>query len=322
MASVLIFSDSLTDELKARLAKRYHLLDFSSHKKPSIALGFDAALAQADAAIGARMIWDRETIGRAKRLKVLSSVSVGVDNYDLAALEERGILLGHTPGVLAETTADLAMALMLGCARRVVELDSWVRSGHWTQALTPAQFGSDVHHRKLGIVGMGRTGQALARRARLGFGMDILYHSRSTKPLIDKELNARHTDLRTLLSESDFVCAALPATPATHHMFDASAFKCMQPGAIFINVARGAVVNEAALVQALESGQLRAAGLDVFEQEPVSSKHPLLGRRDVIVMPHAGSATAATRHNMAHMAVNNLIAGLEGQAMPACYNVA
>lgn len=318
--TVLIFSDNLPADQTARLAERYELADFSAYDDPSAAPGFETALATADGAIGARMPWTAATIARAKRLKVVSSVSVGVDNYDVAALSNRGIALGHTADVLNETTADTAMALILTAARRVVELAGWVRAGHWTQPVGPAQFGVNVHHKRLGIVGLGRIGQAIARRAAFGFGMEIIYHGRSRKPALEAEFNARYASFEDLLAASDFVCAVVPATADTRHLFDAKAFKCMPVHGIFINIARGSVVDEQALATALDTGCIRAAGLDVLQDEPVGADHPLIGRDDVVALPHIGSATTETRHAMARLAVDNLIAGLDGDAMPACFN--
>lgn len=320
--TVLIFSDSLPDDQKARLSERYALADFSGYQEPTAAPGFDAALAEADGAIGVSMRWPAETIGRAARLKVLSSVSVGVDSYDVAALSERGIALGHTPDVLTETTADTAMTLLLSAARRVVALAEWVRAGQWTAPIGRDQFGVNVHHKRLGIVGMGRIGRAIARRAAFGFGMEVVYHNRSRKPEAETEIGMRYVEFDELLAESDFVCAVVPATDDTHHMFDARAFERMAPHAIFINIARGSVVDENALVAALDAGSIHAAGLDVFEGEPIGADHPLVGRSDVVALPHIGSGTFETRHDMARLAVDNLIAGLEGEAMPACYNAA
>ncbi|WP_423822081.1 D-glycerate dehydrogenase [Salinisphaera sp. SPP-AMP-43] len=320
--TVLIFSNSLPEDQKARLAERYDLADFSGYADPASAPGFDDALAKAQGAIGVYMPWSADLIERAARLKVLSSVSVGVDNYDVAALNARDIALGHTPDVLTDTTADTAMTLLLATARRVVELAEWVRAGQWTAPVGRDQFGVDVHHKRLGLVGMGRIGAAIARRAAFGFGMEVVYHNRSRKPDTEAEIGMRYVDFDTLLAESDFVCAVVPGTEDTEHMFNADAFERMSPDAIFINIARGSVVDENALVAALDAGGIRAAGLDVFQNEPVSPDHPLIGRNDVVALPHVGSATFDTRHDMARLAVDNLIAGLEGTPMPACYNAA
>lgn len=320
--TVLIFSDNLPDDQTARLAERYELADFSGYEDPTAAPGFDEALARADGAIGVHMHWPAETIDKAARLKVLSSVSVGVDNYDVAALSQRGIALGHTPDVLTDTTADTAMALILSTARRVVELAEWVRAGQWTAPIGRDQFGVNVHHKRLGIVGMGRIGQAIARRAAFGFGMEVVYTNRSRKPEAEKDIGLRPVEFDELLADSDFVCAVVPGTDETRHMFDEKAFERMAPHAIFINIARGSVVDENALVAALDAGGIRAAGLDVFQGEPIGPGHPLIGRNDVVALPHIGSATFETRNEMARLAVDNLIAALEGEPMPACYNTA
>ncbi|MES1936793.1 2-hydroxyacid dehydrogenase [Salinisphaera hydrothermalis] len=321
-STVLVFSDSLPDDQKARLAERYTLADFSAYDDPSTAPGFDDALARARGAIGVSMRWPAETIERAPHLRVLSSVSVGVDAYDVAALSQRGIALGYTPDVLTDTTADTAMTLLLATARRVVELAEWVRAGQWTAPVGRDQFGVNVHHKRLGIVGMGRIGQAIARRAAFGFGMDVVYHNRSRKPEAEDEIGLRYVEFDELLADSDFVCVVVPGTDDTHHMFDEAAFERMAPHAIFINIARGSVVDENALVAALDAGGIRAAGLDVFQGEPIGADHPLVGRNDVVALPHIGSATFETRYDMARLAVDNLIAGLEGEPMPACYNAA
>lgn len=321
-ATVLIFSDNLPDDQKARLAERYELADFSDYDDPAAAPGFDDALAAADGAIGVGLAWTAQRIEQAARLKVLSSVSVGVDKYDVDALTARGIALGHTPDVLTDTTADTAFALILASARRVVELAEWVRAGQWTASVDREQYGVNVHHKRLGIVGMGRIGEAIARRAAFGFNMDVVYHNRSRKPEAEAEIGVRYVEFDELLAESDFICAVVPASSETHHLFDAAAFEKMAPQAIFINIARGSVVDEDALVAALDAGGIRAAGLDVFEGEPVGPDHPLVGRNDVVALPHIGSATAETRHAMAQLAVDNLIAALENEPMPACFNKA
>lgn len=320
--TVLIFSDSLPADQKARLAERYTLADFSGSDDPASAPGFDDALATAEGAIGVGMPWPAERIAHAKQLTTLSSVSVGVDAYDVATLNERRIALGHTPDVLTDTTADTALVLMLATARRVVELADWVRAGQWTGPIQPAQYGVNVHHKTLGIVGMGRIGEAIARRAAFGFSMNVIYHNRSQKPEAEQAIGVRYVGFDELLETSDFVCAVVPGSDETHHLFDTAAFDAMAPHAIFINIARGTVVDEAALVAALDAGSIRGAGLDVYQGEPVGPDHPLIGRDDVVALPHIGSATAETRHDMARLAVDNLIAGLEGEPMPACYNQA
>lgn len=321
-ATILIFSDGLPEDQKQRLAAHYTLADFSDYSDPTQAPGFNEALEQTVAAIGAGMPWPAELIARAPQLQVVSSISVGVDNYDIAALNRGGIALGHTPHVLTETTADLAMTLLMATARRIVELAEWVKADRWDHSIGAEHFGVNIHGKRLGLVGMGRIGQAIARRAALGFDMDVAYYNRSRKPEAENKLGLTYKPFDALLADSDFICAVVPATADTQGLFDAKAFERMPRHGIFINIARGAIVNEDDLVAALDNGDIRAAGLDVFQNEPVAANHPLVGRDDVIPLPHIGSATSQTRHDMARMAVDNVLAALDGQRMPACYNAA
>lgn len=271
------------------------------------------ALPQADGLLGASLKLDAHLLALAPRLKVVSSVSVGVDNYDIDALTQRGILLTNTPDVLTETTADTGFALIMATARRVVELASMVRDGQWTQNIGPSHFGTDVHGKTLGIIGMGRIGEALAQRGHFGFGMPVLYHSHSRKPAVEDRFGAQYRSLEALLREADFVCLTLPLTAETEGLIGAEQFAQMRPETIFINIARGKVVDEQALIEALRKGQIRAAGLDVFEHEPVAADSPLLGFANVVATPHMGSATHETREAMARRAVENMISALAGE---------
>jgi len=271
------------------------------------------ALPRADGLLGASLRLDAHLLELAPRLKVVSSVSVGVDNYDIDTLTQRGILLTNTPDVLTETTADTGFALIMATARRVVELASMVRDGQWTQNIGPNHFGTDVHGKTLGIIGMGRIGEALAQRGHFGFGMPVLYHSHSRKPSIEDRFGARYRSLEALLREADFVCLTLPLTAETEGLIGAEQFAQMRPETIFINIARGKVVDEQALIEALRKGQIRAAGLDVFEKEPVAADSPLLGFDNVVATPHMGSATHETREAMARCAVENMISALTGE---------
>ncbi len=251
-------------------------------------------------------------------LRVLSQMAVGVDNIDLAACTARGIPVGHTPGVLTEATADLSVALMLATARRLVEAADDVRAGRWRTWDPLGWVGPDLHGSTVGIIGLGRIGAAVARRL-AGFGVTLLYHNPRPSPLA-AEVGATWVELSDLLAGSDFISLHCPYSPATHHLIDASALAQMKPTAILINTARGGVVDQAALIAALTSGRIAAAGLDVTTPEPLPPGHPLLALPNVVVLPHIGSASLPTRIRMAAMAVENLLAGLEGRTLPHCAN--
>ncbi len=263
---------------------------------------------------------DAALLEKMPQLRATSTVSVGYDQFDVDALNERGIFLMHTPTVLTETVADTMMALVLSTARRVVEVAERVKAGEWKQGIGPDWFGIDVHHKTLGIIGMGRIGLALAQRAHFGFGMPILYNARRHHAEAEERFQARYCDIDTLLQESDYVCVVLPLTDETHHMIGAEQFKKMKSSAIFINAGRGPVVDEQALIEALKSGEIHAAGLDVFEQEPLPVDSPLLSLPNVVALPHIGSATHETRYNMAACAVDNLIDALNGKVEKNCVN--
>ncbi|MCK8666512.1 D-glycerate dehydrogenase [Pseudomonas azerbaijanoccidens] len=271
------------------------------------------ALPRANGLLGASLKLDAELLDLAPDLEAIASVSVGVDNYDIDYLTERRILLSNTPDVLTETTADTGFALILATARRVVELASMIREGKWTRNIGPAHFGTDVHGKTLGIIGMGRIGEALAQRGHFGFGMPVIYHSHSPKPAVEQRFNAQYRSLTELLQQADFICLTLPLTAETEGLMGATEFALMRPESIFINISRGKVVDEAALIDALRTGQIRAAGLDVFEREPLSLDSPLLQLNNVVATPHMGSATHETREAMAKCAVDNLLAALAGE---------
>jgi gluconate 2-dehydrogenase len=275
-----------------------------------------AALAEADGFLTAGTRIDDGLLERAPRLKIVSNVSVGYNNFDLEAMKRRGVMGTNTPGVLDDTVADLIMALVLGTARRVAELDRLVREGGWKKGMNEELFGVDVHHRKLGIIGMGRIGEAVAKRARLGFDMDVVYHNRRRNEAAEERLGIEWRSMDDLLAECDFVVVMTPLTPATEGLIGEEQFRKMKPSAIFINASRGPVVDEAALIRALSDGTIRAAGLDVFEQEPVQPDNPLLFLPNTVLVPHIGSATAATRFDMAMLAAQNLVAGIKGEVPP------
>jgi phosphogluconate 2-dehydrogenase len=272
-----------------------------------------AALPHAHGLLGASLKLDAPLLDLAPHLEAVSSVSVGVDNYDLDYLDRRGILLSNTPDVLTETTADTGFALILATARRVVELATMVRAGQWKSNIGPLHYGNDVHGKTLGIIGMGRIGEALAQRGHFGFGMPVLYHSHSPKPAVEARFNAGYRSLEALLQEADFICLTLPLTAETQGLIGARQFALMRPQSIFINISRGKVVDESALIAALQKHQIRAAGLDVFEREPLAHNSPLLHLNNVVATPHMGSATHETREAMAQCAVDNLLSALAGE---------
>jgi phosphogluconate 2-dehydrogenase len=315
--SVLVFRELPPDQL-ARIAAE-HAVIVANPRKPEQVAAFEAALPDAHGLIGSSYAITPALLDRAPRLEAISSISVGVDNYPVAALRERGILLCHTPGVLTETTADTVFAMVMAASRRIVELSNHVREGRWSRNIGEDLFGWDVHGKTLGILGFGRIGQAVARRAALGFGMPVLYHN--PLPVEVPELGGRasHVPLAQLLARADIVAATLPLTEETRGLMGAGEFAAMKPGAIFVNGGRGATVQEAALLHALDSGHLRAAALDVFAVEPLPQESPLRRHPRVTPLPHIGSATHETRHAMARLATTNLLQALAGQRPQALY---
>ncbi len=258
---------------------------------------------------------DAALLAAAPRLRVVSSCSVGVDHVDLAEATARGIVVGHTPGVLTEATADLAFALLLAAARRIPEADRYVREGRWRRAWEPSLLlGRELASATLGIVGLGAIGAALARRAH-AFGMRVLAWSRSGRSAPGV---AVVSDLGALLAASDFLSIHCARTPETLGLVGTAELARMKPGAILVNTARGGIVDESALAAALASGRLAAAGLDVFAEEPLPRSSPLLSAPNLVLAPHIGSATHTTRARMAELCVANLVAGLRGERLPHC----
>ncbi|MGF6444926.1 2-hydroxyacid dehydrogenase [Paraburkholderia youngii] len=279
---------------------------------PSQHDAFVAALRDADGGIGASVKIAPAMLEGASRLKALSTISVGYDQFDVDDLTRRGIVLAHTPDVLTESTADTVFSLILASARRVVELADWVKAGQWRTSIGPAQFGVDVQGKTIGIVGLGRIGGAVARRAALGFNMKVLYTNRSANRQAEEAYGARRVELAELLAQSDFVCLQVPLTPQTRHLIGTAELRAMKKSAILINASRGATVDEAALIEALKNGTIHGAGLDVFDTEPLPADSPLLSMPNVVALPHIGSATHETRHAMALNAAENLVAALDG----------
>jgi glyoxylate reductase len=262
---------------------------------------------------------DAAVLDAGRRLRLVAQMAVGYDNVDVAAATECGILVTNTPGVLTETTADLAFALLLAAARRVVEGDRLTRTGGWKSWHPSFLLGQDVHGATLGIVGLGQIGLAVARRAR-GFDMRILYHDRTRHPQAEAELGAEYVSLDRLLGESDFVSLHVPLASQTRHLIGQRELSLMKPSAVLVNAARGAVVDQQALCAALKERRIAAAGLDVAEIEPIPVDDPLLTLDNVVVTPHIGSASVATRARMAEMAVESVLQALRGELPSNCVN--
>lgn len=277
---------------------------------------FLSALTTAQGLLGASLPISNEMLAAAPLLKIVSTISVGVDNFDLAYFRQRGLMLAHTPGVLNEATADAIFALILASARRIVELAQYVKAGQWRSSIDESLYGVNVHGKTLGMLGMGRIGSAVARRAHHGFGMKIIYHNTRPNPEAEQQLAATYVARDELFAQADFVCPMLPLTPQTEGSIGAREFALMKRSAIFINASRGKIVDEAALIDALKQKTIYGAGLDVFQKEPLAIDSPLLQLSNVVALPHIGSATHETRRAMAELAVANLVAGMRG-AQPA-----
>lgn len=316
--SVVLYK-SLPEDLRSRLDEHFNVTEIGGLTPENIAQHADA-FQNADGILGSGGKVDAAFLAKAPKLRAASTVSVGYDNFDVAALNDRGIVLMHTPTVLTETVADTMMALVLSSARRVVDVAERVKAGEWQSNIGPEWFGIDVHHKKLGILGMGRIGLALAQRTHLGFSMPVLYNARNRHEEAETRFDATYCDLDTLLKESDFLCISLPLTAQTHHMIGREQLAKMKPSAVLINAGRGPVVDENALIDALKEGTIYAAGLDVFEKEPLPADSPLLTMSNVVALPHIGSATHETRYGMARDAVDNLIAALTGKVEKNCVN--
>ncbi|RUR42446.1 2-hydroxyacid dehydrogenase [Vreelandella populi] len=302
----------LSASQQEELAQYFTLLEHSGSldlTQPGVA----EVLSKAHGIIGSGLPVTPELLDAAPALEVISTVSVGYDSIPVDELTKRGIMLCNTPDVLTETTADIGFALIMAAGRRMIELAEVVKQGKWTSSIGPDLFANDVHGKTLGMVGFGRIGAAIARRGALGFGMPILYSNASPKPELEKELGAKRCELETLLAESDYVCITVPLTQETEKLIGKHEFSLMKPSAVFVNIARGKVVDEAALIEALENDTIRAAGLDVFEQEPLPASSPLPHMHNVVALPHIASATHETRQAMAQRAVDNIRLALQGE---------
>ncbi|MDF2961633.1 MAG: D-glycerate dehydrogenase [Paenibacillus sp.] len=257
---------------------------------------------------------DKKLFQTAPKLRVVSTMAVGYDNIDINEATDRGILVGHTPDVLSEAVADLTFALLLATARRIVDASTFIKEGGWRGWGPMLLTGMNVYNSTLGIIGMGGIGKGVARRAS-GFGMKILYHNRRRREDIEQQLGVEYCSLDELLKSSDYVIMLAPATSETRKMIGEKELAIMKPSSILINTSRGSNVDEAALVTALKERRIWGAGLDVFEVEPIDANHPLIGLENVVLLPHIGSATVATRMQMAELTAENIILGLRGERM-------
>ncbi|MDD1968287.1 2-hydroxyacid dehydrogenase [Pseudomonas sp. NPDC090203] len=308
--TVLAFS-RVSPEMAERLQQDFNVI-IPDPKKGDLNEQFNEALPHSHGMIGAGRKLGREQLESAKQLEVVSSISVGYDNYDVSYLTERGIMLTNTPDVLTESTADLGFSLIMSSARRVAELDAYTKAGNWKRSIEAPHFGTDVYGKTLGIVGMGNIGAAVARRGRLGFNMPIIYSGNSRKTAVEQELGAQFRTLDQLLAEADFVCLVVPLSEKTKHLISTRELGLMKKSAILVNIARGPIVDEPALIEALQNGTIRGAGLDVYEKEPLAES-PLFQLSNAVTLPHIGSATHETRQAMADRAYANLRAALLGE---------
>lgn len=287
----------------------YKKLDFS---KKTTFEDLKEGIKDADGIIVMGTRIDDKLLQYAKKLKVVSNVSVGYNNFDIEAMKKRGIIGTNTAGVLDDTVADTILGLMLNVARRFPKLENYTRDGKWKKGDNEIFFGKDVHHSTLGIIGFGRIGETVAKRAK-GFDMDIIYHNRSRKPEAEAKFAARYMEMDDLLKTADFVLVMTPLNDETHHLLGEREFKLMKKGAFLINAARGPVVDEKALIKALENGEIAGAGLDVYEQEPIDPDNPLLKMDNTVTLPHAGSSTLQTRQAMAMKAAQTIVDVLYGK---------
>jgi lactate dehydrogenase-like 2-hydroxyacid dehydrogenase len=316
----LLVTRATFDEVVEKLRERYDVEDNQRDDAPWSADELRRRVADKDGLLptGSDRI-DAALLDAAPRLKAVCNIAVGYNNIELAACSERGIVATNTPGVLDDTTADTTWALLMAAARRITEAERWLRAGNWKGWKNDQFLGVDVHHATLGIVGMGRIGQAIAQRAR-GFSMRVLYYNRNRlSAKVERETGAKYVGFDKLLRESDFVSLNMPYSPSSHHLIGAKQLAQMKPTAVIVNAARGGVIDDAALIAALKDRRIAAAGIDVFEGEPRFNPG-FLELDNVALVPHIGSATRATRTAMAMLASKNLTAALSGRRPPNLLN--
>lgn len=319
MKPKVIVANRIEKPALKKLEKHFDITLFSSTKDLNNQ-DFLKDLKLAEGLIGLFIDIDAEFLDLAPNLKIISTISVGYNHLDIEEMTKRGIMATHTPDILNDTVADTMIALMLATARRIPELDRYVKNHNWTGLIPEELYGDDVHHKTLGIIGMGRIGHVIAKRAHLGFDMPILYHSRTKKPRAEEQFNAKHLELDDLLKQSDFIILITPLTKETSNMIGKREFDLMKESAIFINGSRGGTVVESELIKALQDKKIKAAGLDVFKNEPVEKDNPLLKMEHVITLPHVGSSTLETELAMSMHATNDLIKGLTGEEPESLIN--
>lgn len=317
MKDKVVLYKKIPDQQQQSLSQTFNLVCFDKIDENNLEQ-FLHEIKDAVGLIGAGFKLDKNILKHAPHLKVISTISVGYDHFDLDYLKHHNIALMHTPNVLTDTTADTIFSLIMCTARRTTELNNLVRSGAWVNNLKDAYFGIDVYGKKLGILGMGRIGYAVAKRAHLGFDMQVSYYNRSANSAAETNLKAQKMELDELLATSDFVCSILPANQQTDLLIGQRELALMKSSAIFINGGRGNVVDEDALAKALQDRTIRAAGLDVYKVEPLPTSSPLMDLDNIVLFPHIGSATAETRLAMIDCAIDNLVAAYHGDLSKNC----
>ncbi|MGG1399872.1 D-glycerate dehydrogenase [Bacillus salipaludis] len=313
MKPYIYITRKLPEEVIAPLRQKYEVKMWDHDDVPVPMDILLAEVKQADALL--TMVSDtidEKVLNVANNLKIVANCAVGYDNIDLTAAAKNGVIICNTPDVLTDTTADLTFALLMAVSRRVVEAAEFIKKGQWKSWTPFLLAGQDIHHKTLGIVGMGKIGEAVAKRGS-GFEMNLLYHNRTRKPEIEQKLGTVYCSFEDLIKKADFVVCLAPLTDETRNMFTLEVFRKMKHSAIFVNASRGPVVDEQALYEALVTGEIAGAGLDVFEKEPIDDGHPLLGLSNVVALPHIGSASVETRTAMINLCIANIEAVLEGK---------
>lgn len=320
MQKKIIGYNRLPKEIFEDLQKHFDVEYFESID-PKTDPNFLQSLKTAEGIIGLSLQVDKELLDNAPKLKIVSNISTGYNNLDIEEMTKRHIMATNTPGVLEDTTADAIFGILIAAARRIAELDAYVKQKRWKHELKEHQYGIDVHHKKLGIIGLGKIGSLIAKRGALGFDMDILYYNRTRNIDAERKFKASYCDnLEPLLKSSDFVCLMTPLTEETYHMIGEKEFKKMKSTAIFVNGSRGSTVDEQALIQALINKEIRGAALDVYKEEPINENNPLLHMTNVVTTPHLGSSTIKTEREMALLAAKNIKKGLNGERPPSLIN--